>query len=161
MNMPYQQPMMNYTPNYGTYQYNPMASYQRYQQPEPTQGISGRVVQAVETINPNEVPMDGSVAFFPKQDLTEIYAKSWNTDGTISLGVTDNTTKTVTIADNVSDYMADKILCHELVHVYSFSYGCDIDMETEEIIADFMSLYGRNIVYTADKIFNLLEQKYG
>lgn len=83
MNMPYQQPMMNYTPNYGTYQYNPMASYQRYQQPEPTQGISGRVVQAVETINPNEVPMDGSVAFFPKQDLTEIYAKSWNADGTI------------------------------------------------------------------------------
>ena len=82
MNMPYQQPMMNYTPNYGAYQYNPMANYQRYQQPEPTQGISGRVVQAVETINPNEVPMDGSVAFFPKQDLTEIYAKSWNTDGT-------------------------------------------------------------------------------
>lgn len=77
MNMPYQQPMMNYTPNYGAYQYNPMANYQRYQQPEPTQGISGRVVQAVETINPNEVPMDGSVAFFPKQDLTEIYATSW------------------------------------------------------------------------------------
>lgn len=44
MNMPYQQPMMNYTPNYGAYQYNPMASYQRYQQPEQTQGISGRVV---------------------------------------------------------------------------------------------------------------------
>ncbi len=43
MNMPYQQPMMNYTPNYGAYQYNPMASYQRYQQSEPTQGISGRV----------------------------------------------------------------------------------------------------------------------
>lgn len=41
-------------------------------------------------------------------------------DGTISLGVTDNTTKTITIADNASDYMADKILCHELVHVYSF-----------------------------------------
>lgn len=57
--------------------------------------------------------------------------------------------------------MADRILCHELVHVYSFSYGCDIDIETEEIIADFMSLYGRNIVYTADKIFDLLEWKYG
>lgn len=83
MNMPYQQPMMNYTPNYGAYQYNPMASYQRYQQPEPAQGISGRVVQAVETINPNEVPMDGSVAFFPKQDMSEIYVKGWNTDGTI------------------------------------------------------------------------------
>ena len=54
-------------------------------------------------------------------------------DGTISLGVTDNTTKTVTIADNVSDYMADKILCHELVHVYSFSYGCDIDIVCSKI----------------------------
>nr|DAJ03563.1 MAG TPA: hypothetical protein [Bacteriophage sp.] len=84
MNMPYQQPMMNYTPNYGAYQYNPMANYQRYQQPEPTQGISGRVVQAVETINPNEVPMDGSVAFFPKQDMSEIYVKGWNADGTIN-----------------------------------------------------------------------------
>ena len=82
--MPYQQPMMNYTPNYGAYQYNPMASYQRYQQPEPTQGISGRVVQAVETINPNEVPMDGSMAFFPKQDMSEIYVKGWNADGTIN-----------------------------------------------------------------------------
>lgn len=57
--------------------------------------------------------------------------------------------------------MGYSILCHELVHVYSFSYGCDIDIETEEIIADFMSLYGRNIVYTADRIFDLLEQKYG
>lgn len=84
MNMPYQQPMMNYTPNYGAYQYNPMASYQRYQQPEPTQGISGRVVQAIESINPNEVPMDGSVAFFPKQDMSEIYVKGWNADGTIN-----------------------------------------------------------------------------
>ena len=82
--MPYQQPMMNYTPNYGAYQYNPMASYQRYQQPEPTQGISGRVVQAIESINPNEVPMDGSVAFFPKQDMSEIYVKGWNADGTIN-----------------------------------------------------------------------------
>lgn len=27
MNMPYQQPMMNYTPNYGAYQCNPRADY--------------------------------------------------------------------------------------------------------------------------------------
>ena len=96
MNMPYQQPIMsNYIPQYGAYQYNPMANIQRFQsqeqiqpqiqQPMPQQiaGINGRIVQTVENINANEVPMDGSMAFFPKQDLTEIYAKSWNTDGTI------------------------------------------------------------------------------
>ena len=80
INNPYQTtPMMNngYVPQYGTYQYNPMANIQRFQpqeqiqpqiqQPMPQQvvGINGRMVQAVENINANEVPMDGSMAFFP------------------------------------------------------------------------------------------------
>nr|DAX11626.1 MAG TPA: hypothetical protein [Bacteriophage sp.] len=46
-------------------------------------GINGRIVQSVENINANEVPMDGSMAFFPKQDMSEIYVKGWNADGTI------------------------------------------------------------------------------
>ena len=97
MNNPYQQPIMsNYVPQYGAYQYNPMANIQRFQPQEQIQqsqvqqtipqqiiGINGRVVQAVENINANEVPMDGSMAFFPKQDMSEIYVKGWNADGTI------------------------------------------------------------------------------
>lgn len=96
MNNPYQQPIMsNYIPQYGAYQYNPMANIQRFQsqeqiqpqiqQPMPQQiaGINGRIVQTVENINANEVPMDGSMAFFPKQDMSEIYVKGWNADGTI------------------------------------------------------------------------------
>ena len=103
MNNPYQAPMMNnpYIQSQNPYmdRMNFLQNYQQnLQQPlVPTSmsganqqamsqqiaGINGRIVQAVETINPNEVPMDGSVAFFPKQDLTEIYAKSWNADGTI------------------------------------------------------------------------------
>lgn len=99
MNNPYQTtPMMNngYVPQYGTYQYNPMANMQRFQSQEQIQpqiqqsmpqqiaGINGRIVQAVENINANEVPMDGSMAFFPKQDMSEIYVKGWNADGTIN-----------------------------------------------------------------------------
>lgn len=96
MNNPYQTPIMNnYLPQYGAYQYNPMANIQRFQpqeqiqpqvqQPMPQQiaGINGRIVQTVENINANEVPMDGSMAFFPKQDMSEIYVKGWNADGTI------------------------------------------------------------------------------
>ena len=103
MNNPYQAPMMNnpYMQSQNPYmdRMNFLQNYQQsLQQPlVPTQmsganqqampqqiaGINGRIVQAVENINANEVPMDGSVAFFPKQDLTEIYAKSWNADGTI------------------------------------------------------------------------------
>ena len=73
-------------------------------------------------------------------------------DGVYTLGVTDNTTKTVTIADNLSDRMTDKILCHELCHVASFSYNLNIDIQTEEIIADFLSTYGREIFDIADDL---------
>lgn len=41
-------------------------------------GLNGKVIQQVENITANDVPMDSSYAFFPKQDMSEIYAKSWN-----------------------------------------------------------------------------------
>lgn len=45
--------------------------------------IPGRMVQAENNIRPNDVPMDGSVALFPLQDMSCIYGKAWNTDGQI------------------------------------------------------------------------------
>ena len=96
INNPYQPQMMTYTPSYNAYQYNPVQRFQEQQLPQqPVQqipqqqnlqiqaGINGRMVAAVEQIAANDVPMDGSVAFFPKQDLTEIYAKQWGADGSI------------------------------------------------------------------------------
>ncbi len=88
---PYQIPQANsYMPQYQTYQpaYNPMQNIQRFQQPQQPeqiqQGIFGKVVQSQDMIVANDVPMNGSVAFFPKSDLSEIYAKQWSADGTIS-----------------------------------------------------------------------------
>jgi hypothetical protein len=84
-------PQVNsYAPQYQQYQqaYNPMQNIQRFQQqqqPEQIQqGIFGKVVQSQDSIVANDVPMNGSVAFFPKSDLSEIYAKQWSADGTIS-----------------------------------------------------------------------------
>lgn len=89
--MPMQNPYadrMNFLQNYQQSLQQPVAGIQMSlanQQPMPQQivGINGRIVQAVENINANEVPMDGSMAFFPKQDMSEIYVKGWNADGTI------------------------------------------------------------------------------
>nr|DAH78409.1 MAG TPA: hypothetical protein [Caudoviricetes sp.] len=97
MNNPYQVPMMNnnYMPMQNPYadRLNFLQNYQQSlqqpmqmnQQPIPQRiaGISGRMVQSAENINANEVPMDGNVAFFPKQDLSEIYVKGWNANGAI------------------------------------------------------------------------------
>lgn len=83
-------------------------------QPQQTMGIAGRTVQSVEQITANEVPMDGSLAFFPKQDMTEIYAKQWNADGTIKTVIyrpvmdnavnsqSNNQTQQITIPDDVT-----------------------------------------------------------
>lgn len=80
-----------YPQQYGNYAPYQQMQQQRFQPQEQFQtmqnqqaiGLNGRIVQVVENINANEVPMDGSMAFFPKQDLSEIYVKGWNADGTI------------------------------------------------------------------------------
>ena len=92
MNNPYQAPMMNnsYMQSQNPYmdRMNFLQNYQQSLQQQPMSqqiaGINGRIVQAVENINANEVPMDGSMAFFPKQDMSEIYVKGWNANGTIN-----------------------------------------------------------------------------
>lgn len=78
-------------------------------------------------------------------------------DGTITLGVTDNNTKCVYMNNRLSDYMYDKVLCHELCHVFAFSFDYYMEIETEEIVADFMSLYGRKIIYLLDDLVKLLK----
>lgn len=46
-------------------------------------GINGKFIQVPENITANDVPMDGSVALFPTQDMSQILAKAWQSDGTI------------------------------------------------------------------------------
>lgn len=94
--------------------------------------------------------------------LVEPYSDNLRrSDNTITLGVTDNNTKTIYVNDRLSDAMFDKVLCHELVHVFSFEYNYNIDIQTEEIIADFMSLFGRDIIYLLDDLINILKKSPG
>lgn len=77
-------------------------------------------------------------------------------DGTRTFGVTDNNVKIVFMADNMSEHMEDKVLCHELTHVHAMEYDYYMPIEVEEIVADFMSLYGRSIIYLADELMNYI-----
>ena len=91
----YQQaPAMTYSPGFNAYQYNPMQNVQQrlpqeqmqpqqVQQPAPMSGMVGKMVGRIEDIAPQDVPMTGAPAFFPKQDLSEIYVKSWSSNGTL------------------------------------------------------------------------------
>ncbi len=63
LNMPYAPPPMQPQPNQ-----------------QPIAPMPGRIVNSLEEILPNEVPMDGSRGVFPKADKSCIYVKYW--DGT-------------------------------------------------------------------------------
>lgn len=95
--------MNYYTPNYypnnpytnGNVQYMPQQQppQQIYTQPiqpiaAPTpmtaQGLNGKIVDSADMVKATEVPI-GGYGIFPKADLSEIYVKSWNNNGTTNL----------------------------------------------------------------------------
>lgn len=47
-------------------------------------GLNGKVVDTIESIMANDVPMDGTFAVFPKRDMSEVYIKYWTGDGKIA-----------------------------------------------------------------------------
>ena len=73
-------------------------------------------------------------------------------DKTITLGVTDDNYRTVFINNKLNGRLLDKVLCHELVHVFSFAHDLNIPIKTEELIADFLATYGRDVFDVADEL---------
>lgn len=61
---------------------NTMPVQQTQQQPQ-FAFVQGRVVESETDIKPNEIPMDGSVTFFPKSDYSVVFGKTWTENGTI------------------------------------------------------------------------------
>lgn len=55
----------------------------RAQQPIRPSYIPGKMINSLQDIVPQEVPMDGSAAVFPSSDLSCIYVKAWGSDGLI------------------------------------------------------------------------------
>lgn len=58
--------------------YSPAPSF------HPQPGISGRVVTSPGEIQVQEVPTDGTVAWFPAADGSCVWGKRWTPDGSIS-----------------------------------------------------------------------------
>ena len=75
---------MNYYPNnfYQNYSYGNM--YQPQQTQPAVAALQGKVVDSVDMVRVNEVPF-GGFGVFPKGDLSEIYVKSWNNNGTTQI----------------------------------------------------------------------------
>ena len=77
-------------------------------------------------------------------------------DGSITVGMTDWNTKSIYLDKHLNGAFLEKVLCHELCHVICFSYNVRMDIEQEEYLANWISLYGRQVIELLD---NLLSQK--
>lgn len=67
--------------------------------------LNGKFIAEIKDVSANDVPLNGRPAIFVKNDMSEIYTKMWNADGTI----TTNTFKRITdstptpVADDVAE----------------------------------------------------------
>lgn len=99
------------------------------------------------------------------QEWNLVFVKSnskelMRSDGSITIGMTDNNTRTVYINNRLSDYMTNKVLAHEICHVFAFSFDYSMPIEVEETVADFFSLFGRDMINLLDDLTLILKKAY-
>lgn len=80
-------------------------------------------------------------------------------DGSVTIGVTDNLTRTIYLDETLRDRKLKKVICHELTHAAMFSYGIDLNIDQEEVIADLIATYGQEIIDKTNSIFDRLKTK--
>ena len=50
-----------------------------------------------------------------------------------------------------------KVLCHEITHAAMFSYGVKLTVDQEELIADIIATYGKEIIQVTNKVFEKIK----
>lgn len=85
----YQQPMINYQPMerlaqlQQNYAQTVPTNYQQTQMAQhPMMGLNGEIVDSIDVVKAKNVDMSGAVVYYPKADLTEIFTKQLQPDGT-------------------------------------------------------------------------------
>lgn len=84
----YQQPAIQqpYQPMDRLAQLQSQYQHPQYQQPQVAQqqmyGLNGEIVDGIDVVKAKNVDMTGSVVYYPKADMTEIYTKQLQPDGT-------------------------------------------------------------------------------
>lgn len=76
----------------------------------------------------------------------------FRSDGSQTVGMTSWITKTIYLAKELHGAFLEKVLCHELCHVFCFSYGIIMNVQQEEFLANWISIYGRDVINLLDDL---------
>lgn len=77
-------------------------------------------------------------------------------DGSKTVGVTDGNVSTIFLSDRLEGGFLRRVLAHELCHAFCMSYNVVMDIEQEEFMADWISLYGAELIYLLDDLMPVL-----
>lgn len=80
-------------------------------------------------------------------------------DGSVTCGVTDFGDKCVYLSNMLQGEFLRKVIAHELCHCFCFSFNISMPIEQEEYLADWISLYGTDLIYLLDDLMrNILRR---
>ena len=80
-------------------------------------------------------------------------------NGSITVGMTDNNTKSIYLSNKLKGTFLRRVMAHELCHAFCFSYNVYMPIEEEERLADWISLYGTELVYLLDDLMATVLKK--
>lgn len=81
-------------------------------------------------------------------------------DKTLTVGVTDRSVSTIYLSRNLKGGFLRRVLAHELCHAFCMSYDVYMPIDEEERLADWISLYGTELVYLLDDLMGTLKKAY-
>lgn len=82
----------------------------------------------------------------------------FRSDGTVTVAVTDWNDKCIYLSDALYGAFLRRVVAHELCHCFCFSYNISMPLEEEERLADWISLYGTELVYLLDDLIKILRR---
>lgn len=79
-------------------------------------------------------------------------------DGSITVGMAENSNDfhAVYLSNALYGQFLRRVLCHELVHCFMFSYSIHISIQEEEYIADWVATYGTELITILDNLMYAL-----
>lgn len=92
------------------------------------------------------------------------FVMPWSTvlmrsDGSKTVGVTDRNKNTIYLSKTLRGAFMRRVVAHELCHAFCMSYDVYMPIDEEERLADWISLYGTELVYLLDDLMSVLRKR--